>query len=211
MLFVCGETCLGQLFPLRPGPSVIGVRIDAYAPSGREKPRNLNVFGIHQTDEILHDLVHAVLVKIPMIAEAEQVQFQALALHHSHVRDVADTYLSEVRLAGDRAQGGEFGTIEPHPVVIILVLVHEAFQQSGIVVETVIGFLAKGTQPFQFATFCHDLLSGFFEPLGVLRHLELVYALLDVSVHEDGQVIHGPVDAVVGHAGLRIVIGADLG
>lgn len=54
------------------------------------------------------------------------------------------------------------------------------------------------------------LLSGLFQTLGVLGYLELVDALLDVTVHEDRKVVHRPVDAVIGHTALRIVVRADL-
>ena len=39
----------------------------------------------------------------------------------------------------------------------------------------------------------------------------MVDAVLDVSVHKGGEIINGVVDAVVGDASLRIVVGAYLG
>ena len=39
----------------------------------------------------------------------------------------------------------------------------------------------------------------------------MVDAVLDVAVHEGGEVVDGVVDAVVGDAALRIVVGADFG
>ena len=38
-------------------------------------------------------------MKIAMIAKAEQVKFQALALYHLHVRQIRNTNLSKIRLA----------------------------------------------------------------------------------------------------------------
>ena len=40
-------------------------------------------------------------MKIAMIAKAEQVKFQALALYHLHVRQIRNTNLSKIRLSGD--------------------------------------------------------------------------------------------------------------
>ena len=50
---------------------------------------------------------------------------------------------------------------------------------------------------------------GGFQPFRVLRNLQLIQQLLDVAVHEHRQIVHRVVDAVVGHAGLRVVVGAD--
>ena len=55
------------------------------------------------------------------------------------------------------------------------------------------------------------LLRRRLQTLCVLGDGQLVDDLLDVAVHEDGQVVHRVVDAVVGHAGLGVVVGADLG
>ena len=41
-----------------------------------------------------------------------------------------------------------------------------------------------------FMFFFTVLLSGLFQTLGVLGYLELVDALLDVTVHEDRKVVH---------------------
>ena len=55
-----------------------------------------------------------------------------------------------------------------------------------------------------------QLFAGFLEALGVLGDLELVYALLDVAVHEHRKVVHRPVYAVVGDTPLGIIVGTDL-
>lgn len=51
---------------------------------------------------------------------------------------------------------------------------------------------------------------GLFQPLGVLSDGEVVDAVLYVAVHECREVVDGVVDAVVGDATLRVVVGADL-
>jgi hypothetical protein len=55
------------------------------------------------------------------------------------------------------------------------------------------------------------LFTGFLESLGVFCYLKLVDAFLDVTVHEHRKVVHGPVDPVVRHAALGIIVGTDLG
>ena len=54
------------------------------------------------------------------------------------------------------------------------------------------------------------LLRSRLQTLGVLGYGQLVDDLLDVTIHEDGQVVHRVVDAVVCHTGLGVVVGADL-
>ena len=84
----------------------------------------LDILWIHQLDEVLHDDVHAVLVKITMVAETEEIELQALALYHLHVRDIADANLSKVWLTRDRAEGCKLRAVETYPVIIARVLVH---------------------------------------------------------------------------------------
>ena len=52
--------------------------------------------------------------------------------------------------------------------------------------------------------------AGGFETLCVLGYLELVYTLLDIAIHECRKIIHRPVDTMIGHTGLRIVICTNL-
>ena len=63
----------GQLFILRTLTAMVGVRVDADAATGGEDACHLDVPGIHQLNQIFHDDVHAVLMKGPMVAEAEEV------------------------------------------------------------------------------------------------------------------------------------------
>ena len=77
-----------------------------------------------------------------MVAEAEQIELERLALHHLLARDVADDDGGEVRLAGDRAQAGELRADELHEVVVVRVLVVEGFEYVGGVVGAVLGALA---------------------------------------------------------------------
>ena len=52
---------------------------------------------------------------------------------------------------------------------------------------------------------------AFFQTFRIFRHNQVVDAVLDVSVHEGGEIVDGVVDAVVRDASLRIVVGAFLG
>ena len=47
-----------------------------------------------------------------MIAEAEQIEFQTLALHHLHVGHIRDAYLRKVGLTGNRAQRRKLRAVE---------------------------------------------------------------------------------------------------
>ena len=65
------ESLLGQLFILRARTSVVSIRINADASPGCEQTNDLDIFGIHEADEILHDDVDTVLMEIAMVAKAE--------------------------------------------------------------------------------------------------------------------------------------------
>ena len=68
-----------------------------------------------------------------MVAETEQVQLQAFALHHAHTGHVGNVDGGEVGLAGDRAQRRELRAVELHEVVVAGVLVVERLEHAGIV------------------------------------------------------------------------------
>ena len=72
-------------------------------------------------------------MKVPAVAEAEQVQLQALALDHALARHICDVDRGEVGLPGDRAQAGELGAVELHEVVIAWVLVLEGLEDARVV------------------------------------------------------------------------------
>ena len=48
---------------------IVGIGIDADAATGREKPDDLDVLGIHQAHKVLHDDVNAVFMKVAVITE----------------------------------------------------------------------------------------------------------------------------------------------
>lgn len=134
------------------GAAVVGVGVDADAAAGREQARYLNILRIHQGDEVFHNLVHTVFVEIAVIAEGEQIEFQALALNHLLVGDIGNADLCKIGLTGDGAERRKFGAIEPDPIIIIGMLVEEGLEQGGVVVGGVFClFGAEQAQVFVFS------------------------------------------------------------
>ena len=150
-LFVCGEALFGQFLVPGARTAVVGVGVDGDAATWGKETGNLNEFGIHQFDEVLHDDVYAVLVEVSVVSEAEKIELETLAFNHLDVRDIADAELREVRLSCNRTEGGELRAVEPYPVVIALVLVFECLQYLRSVVHSVFGLAAKGLETFLFS------------------------------------------------------------
>ena len=112
------HTVLRQLFVLGVWATVVTIRIDGDTSARSKDPCYFDVFRIHQLNQVFHDDVYAVLMKITVITEAEKIEFQALALYHLNIRQVADTYLGKVGLSGDGTKAGKLGTVETHPIVV---------------------------------------------------------------------------------------------
>ena len=72
-------------------------------------------------------------MEIPVVAEAEQVQLQALALDHALARHVGDVDRGKVGLPRDRAQAGELGAVELYEVVVARMLVLERLEDTWVV------------------------------------------------------------------------------
>lgn len=115
-------------------------------------------------NEVFHYDVHAILVESTMIAEAEQVEFQTLALYHLDIGDIANTDFckSGCPVMGQRLVNS--GPVETHPVVIAGMLVIKCLQYFGGIVLTV---------------FCLSPQKG---KLGVLSILSRPYIFSDTSV-----------------------------
>ena len=60
-----------RLFPLCTRLAVVCVWIDGQTTARCKLAPYLDVFRIHQLDEVFHDDIDAVLVKVPVIAEAK--------------------------------------------------------------------------------------------------------------------------------------------
>lgn len=151
------ETFPGQLFVSGARPSIVGVRMNTDTAPGSKEPCHLYIFRIHEADEVFHDNVDAVFMEVAMIAETEEIKFQALALHHTLAGDIADAYFGEVGLPGDGAEGGELGAIEPDPVVVLGMFVQESLQHFGSVISAIFSFLSQGVQSFPLTSLLHGI------------------------------------------------------
>ena len=65
------KALFGSLFPLGTRLAIVCVWIDRQTTARRKLAPYLDVLRIHQLDEVFHDNVDAVLVKVPMIAETK--------------------------------------------------------------------------------------------------------------------------------------------
>jgi len=133
------EPVLGQLFVLGAWTAVVGVGVDGDAATWGEDAGDLDIFGVHEADEVFHDDVDAVLVEVAVVTETEEVELEALALHHALIGEIADAYLGKVGLAGDGAEAGELGAVELHPVVVLRMFVRKGLQYFWSVVGLVFG------------------------------------------------------------------------
>ena len=130
-----------QCFELGTCFAVIGKGMNGDAAARCEFAENFDVFRIHQCDQVFHDDVDTVFMKIAVVAEAKEVEFQGLAFHHFDMRDVADVDGSEVRLPSHGAEAGEFGADEFDEIVVVRVFVVECFENFGSVAGRILGFL----------------------------------------------------------------------
>ena len=131
--------------------TVVGEGFDGDATTGIEQAYDLQILGIHQLDQILHDDVDTILVEVTVITEAEEVEFQALALHHQRARNVIYNKVSEIGLTCLGAQGGELGTIQCHQVFVLRMFVFKRLQHlRGIVVVVLRVLVAQQRDAFQF-------------------------------------------------------------
>ena len=67
------KALFGSLFPLCTRLTIVCVWIDGQTTARRKLAPYLDVLRIHQLDEVFHNDVNAVLVKVPVIAEAKEV------------------------------------------------------------------------------------------------------------------------------------------
>ena len=121
------------------GVGVVGEGVDADAASGGEDTRYLEVFGVHQFDQVFHDDVDAVFVEVAVVAEREKVEFERLGLHHLLSRDVGDVDCCEVRLPCLWAQRSELRTMESNQILVVRMFVYEGFEDFGSVVGRIRG------------------------------------------------------------------------
>ena len=145
---VTGEALARHLFIFSSRPPVIDIRMDGDASAWGEKAQHLYIFRIHQLYKIIEDYVDAILMEATMIPETEKIQFQALAFDHTHIRNVADPYLSEIGLSGNRTECREFRAVETNPIVPAGMHVGKSFKYLRRIIHLVAGSVSKGFQPF---------------------------------------------------------------
>ncbi len=122
------EALLSKLLELSAWFAIVSVWVNADATTRCKQSSNLNVFRLHKTYEVFHNDVYTIFMEVAMVAKAEQIQFQALALNHKVVGNIHDTYLCEIGLPSDWTQRGKLRTVELHPIIILWMLVVECFQ-----------------------------------------------------------------------------------
>ena len=108
--------------------------MDGDAAARREKTGNLDIAGFHQADEVLHDDVDTILMKVAVIAEREEIELETLALDHLLVGDIGDNDFCEIGLSCDGTQACELRAVELDPIVIVRVFVDKCFEHLGRVV-----------------------------------------------------------------------------
>lgn len=133
--------------------AAVGEGMDADSAPGHEDSLHLEIAGIHQLPEVVEYDVHAVFMEVSMVAEAEEIELEALALNHPVVRDIADADFRKVRLACNRAETGEFRAIETYPIIIFRMLVLEGFKYLRSIIHLVIRLISEGLQALKFSSF----------------------------------------------------------
>ena len=150
------QALLSQLLILGTWAAVVGIGINTDATTRGEEPDDLYILGIHQTDEILHDDIDAVLVEITMIAETEKIQLQTLRLHHPLTRNIHDLDLCKIRLTRDGTKRCKLGTVELNPIIVLRMLVLESLQNLRRIVHLILGLPPQRLQPLTLS-FCIHL------------------------------------------------------
>ncbi len=137
------QSLLCHLLKLCARSAVVTVWINGDASAGSELAPYLDVARIHELDEILHDDIHAVLMEVSVVAEAEEVQLQGLGLHHSDIRNIGNVDSRKVRLARDRAEARELRAVELDEVVVVRMLVFKGFQYLRRIVHAVFCLISQ--------------------------------------------------------------------
>lgn len=132
---------LRHLLIFRPWLAIIAVRIDGDAAARGEFAPDFDVARVHQFDQIVHNDVHAILVEVAVVAEAEQIQLERFALDHFDIGHIADVNRRKVRLAGHRAEAREFRAVEFDEIVAVWMLVVKRLQHARIILVVVGGVL----------------------------------------------------------------------
>lgn len=137
------ETMLGKFLVLCARASIVGKGIDADSTTWSEKSYYLDVFRIHKFDKIFHNYIYAILMKVTVISETEKIELETLALHHFHIRDILYLYLCKVWLPCYWTERSKLRAIKLHPIIIIWMLVFEAFKHFWSIVLTILRLFSE--------------------------------------------------------------------
>ncbi len=177
---------------------IVGKGIDRYAAARSEDSGHFKIARIHEAHEVFHDYVDAVLVEIAMVAEAEQIEFQALALNHVLARNVGDYDLGEVGLSGLGAEGGELRAVESDYVFILRMLVLESLKDfRGVFCGVFHACVSEQADPLKFVFVSHRLqifLQNYKNTATLSNILFLLAAKLGIERQDLASVVgvHGP-------------------
>ena len=169
------QPVLSKFFPFCSLHAVVAVGVDGEASAGEEFAPDFDVARIEEVDQIVHDDIYTVFMKVTMIAEAEEVELQGFTFYHEISGNVGDVDGGKIGLPGFGAQAGEFRTVEFDKIVAVFVFIGNSFQIVGVIVVFVAGVLiAQEGQLIQSFSFVHGLspLQHLFEQLAVFRGIE---------------------------------------
>ena len=68
------EAVLSQLLILGARHTIVGIRINADASTGRKDACNLYILRLHQLYKVFHNDVYTVFMKVAMVSEAKEIQ-----------------------------------------------------------------------------------------------------------------------------------------
>ena len=112
----------------------VGKRNDGNTAAGHEYAAHFDIFGIHEFYEVFHYYINAVLMEIPVVAKAEEIEFQAFAFYHLGSGNIIYYDTTEIGLTCFGAQGSEFGAGERDQILVVGMLVGESLEHLGCIV-----------------------------------------------------------------------------
>ena len=103
--------------------------VDGDAAARKPIAADAQIRWLDQIGDALADGDRRVFVERPVVAEAREIKFQRLRLEQPTLRRIVDDEMGEVRLAGDRAEAGEFRRGETGGVERLGMRVRHALEQ----------------------------------------------------------------------------------
>ncbi len=64
----------GYLFPFGPLLAVVAIGVNGNSAAGQKLAPYFDICGVHQTNKVVHNYVHAVFVEIAAVSEPEEIQ-----------------------------------------------------------------------------------------------------------------------------------------